>query len=92
MPFAKRGQGEEQWADAARAREVVRNISLAEEEGSRTLRPAYTGPHSFEDRGGHRAPSSSMIVARYEALLVTRCSLLVVILAARCSSLVTRGS
>jgi hypothetical protein len=33
---------------------------LAEEEGSRTLRRPYGRPRGFEDRGGHRAPSSSV--------------------------------
>ena len=36
---------------------------LAEKEGSRTLRPAGAGPRGFEDRGGHRAPSSSVVTS-----------------------------
>src|SRR5262249_24967962 len=35
-------------------------VVVAEEEGSRTLRRPYGRPRGFEDRGGHRAPSSSM--------------------------------
>ena len=43
-----------------KAANMLNSRRLAEEEGSRTLRRPYGRPRGFEDRGGHRAPSSSV--------------------------------